>query len=75
MNIYLTNIYCLYVCACSQSCLTFCDPMDSSPPVSSVHGTSQARILGFPFPTPGDLPDPGIEPVPLALAGGSLPAE
>ena len=29
----------------AQSCLTPCDPMDYSPPVSSVHGISQARIL------------------------------
>ena len=29
----------------AQSCLTLCDPMDSSPPGSSVHGTSQTRIL------------------------------
>ena len=28
-----------------QSGLTVCDPMDSSPPGSSVHGTLQARIL------------------------------
>ena len=28
-----------------QSCLTLCDPMDCSPPSSSVHGISQARIL------------------------------
>ena len=28
-----------------QSCLTLCDPMDSSPPGSSIHGISQARIL------------------------------
>ena len=28
-----------------QSCLTFCDPMDYSPPVSSIHGNFQARIL------------------------------
>ena len=28
-----------------QSCLTPCDPMDCSPPVSSVHGILQARIL------------------------------
>ena len=28
-----------------QSCLTLCDPMDCSPPGSSVHGVSQARIL------------------------------
>ena len=41
---------------------------------SSVHGIFQARILGgLPFPFPGNLPDPGIEPVslmPPALAGG-----
>ena len=28
-----------------QLVLTFCDPMDRSPPVSSVHGILQARIL------------------------------
>ena len=36
----------LTLCAKSlQSCLTFCDPMDCSPPGSSVHGILQARIL------------------------------
>ena len=29
----------------SQSCPTVCDPIDCSPPGSSVHGVSQARIL------------------------------
>ena len=29
----------------AQSCLTLCDPMDYSPPSSSVHGILQARIL------------------------------
>ena len=29
----------------SQSCLTLCDPVDCSPPGSSVHGILQARIL------------------------------
>ena len=28
-----------------QTCLTLCDPMDSSPPGSSVHRILQARIL------------------------------
>ena len=111
----------------TQSCPTLCDPMDWSPPGSSVHGILQARILqwvarlfsnnpkvgsiacvcacsvthscptpcdpmdcydllsmefswqeywsGFPFPLPGDLPDPGIETVSLtfpALAGRFL---
>ena len=38
----------LCVCVCvwvAQSCLTLCDPMNSSPPGSSVHGILQARIL------------------------------
>ena len=34
-----------HACVVSQSCLTFCDPMDCSPPGSSVHGVLQARIL------------------------------
>ena len=30
---------------------------------------------GFPFPSPVDLPDPGNEPTPRALAGGFFTAE
>ena len=30
---------------------------------------------GFPFPPPGDLPDPGIEPMSPALAGGFFTTE
>ena len=37
------------MCVCMFSvlelCLTLCDPMDYSPPGSSVHGVLQARIL------------------------------
>ena len=29
----------------AQSCLTLCNPLDCSPPGSSVHGISQARML------------------------------
>ena len=36
---------CVCVCMCAQSCLTLCDPRDSSPPGSSVHGIFQARVL------------------------------
>ena len=32
-------------CEIAQSCLTLCDPMDCSPPGSSIHGIFQARIL------------------------------
>ena len=34
----------LHACSVAQSCSTLCDPMDCSPPASSVHGISQARI-------------------------------
>ena len=54
----------------------FCDPIDSSSPGSSVHGISQARVLEWlPFPSPGNLPDPGIKPISPALAGGFLTTE
>ena len=33
------------MCLITQSCLTLCDPMNSCPPGSSVHGILQARIL------------------------------
>ena len=47
----------------AQSCPTLCNPMDCSPPGSSVHGILQARILErLPFPSLGDIPNPGIEP-------------
>ena len=36
---------CVCVCVHAQSCLTLWDPMDSTPPASSVHGILQARIL------------------------------
>ena len=59
-----------------QSCPTLCDPMDCSPPGSSVHGILQPRILEWlPFPSPGDLPNPGIAPLSPtcpALAGKFL---
>ena len=40
----------LYMCVCVLShisCVWLCDSMDCSPPVSSVHGILQARILGW----------------------------
>ena len=62
------------VCVCvPQMCLTLCDPMDHSPPGSSVHGFSREEYWSrWPFLSLGDLPDPGIEPTTLvspALAG------
>ena len=111
----------------AQSYLTLCDPVDCSPPGSSVHGILQARTLewvaisffrgssrpgisciasGFftnwvireahshriwaplsvefsrqeywsrlPLSSPGDFPNPGIEPGSPALQADSLPSE
>ena len=56
-------------CSVVQSCLTLCDLLDCSPPGSSVHRIFQARILEW-LPTPGDLPYPEIELVPLACVAG-----
>ena len=57
-----------------QSCPTFCDPMDFTPPGFSAHGILQARILKWlPFLSSVDLPNPGIEPPSLmspSLSGG-----
>ena len=66
----------MYRCVCAkslQSCPTLCNPMDHSPPGSSVHRTfRQEYWSGLPCPScPRDLPNPGIEPtsVTTALAG------
>ena len=54
----------------AQSCPTLCDLMDCSPPGSSVHGISHARILEWvAIPFSRGLPDSGIEPGPQALTG------
>ena len=70
---------CVCVCVCmlvAQSCLTLCDPMDCNLPGSFVHGISQARILEWvAFPSPGDLPNLGIEPRSPSLQANSLPSE
>ena len=53
----------------TQSWPTLCDPMGSNlhqaPP--SMGFSRQEYWSGLPFPSPGDLPDPGIEPRSPAL--------
>ena len=50
--------------------------MDCSLSGFSIHGILQARILeGLPFPSSGDLPDPGIEPRSPALEADALTSE
>ena len=44
-NKYSKLSVCVCVCVCAQSSPTICDPMNYSPPGSSVHGIFQARTL------------------------------
>ena len=55
----------------AQPCPTLCNPMDYT-----VHGILQTRILEcIDFPSPWDLPNPGIKPRSPTLQVDSLPAE
>ena len=55
----------------TQSCPSLCDLIDYT-----VHGILQGRILEWePFPSPGDLPNQGIEPKSPTWQVDSLPAE
>ena len=57
----------------TQLCPTLHNPIDCSPPGSSVDGiVCEEYWSGLPFPSPGDLPNLGIKPTSLAspaLAG------
>ena len=64
------------VCVCTQSHLNLCDPMDCSLPGSLSMGFyRQEYWSGLPFPSPGDLPDPGIKLGSPALQADSLLSE
>ena len=71
-NICLSPVDISCVRAQALRCPTLWDPMDCSPPGSSVNGIFQARILervAISFL----LPDPGIEPMAPAFQVDSLP--
>ena len=54
----------------TQSCPSLCNSMDCTrhaPP--SMEFSRQEYWSGLPFPPPGDLPNPGMEPTSLVLAG------
>ena len=70
---------CVCVCVCmlvTQSCLTLYDPLDYGPTsFLSTEFSRQEYCSGFPFPSPGDLLDPEIEPESPALKADSLASE
>ena len=70
---------CVCVCVCAMlSCVRLFGTtwtIACQAPLS-MEFSRQEQWSGLPFPPPGDLPDPGIEPMSLAspaLAGRSLP--
>ena len=73
-RLYYTFVYVLV----AQSCPTLCNPVEFSPPGSSVHGIGFSRQQywsGLPFPPAGNFPDLGIEPGSSAEQADSLPSE
>ena len=66
-NICLNLFLC--VCLCSDMSDFFVTPWTIAHWAPLSMGVSRQEYWsGLPFPTPGDLPNPGIEPVPTALA-------
>ena len=60
----------------SHSVGSDCGPMDCSPPAPLFMGFSRQEYWsGFPFPSPGDLPDSGIKPRFPALQADPLLTE
>ena len=60
----------------TQSCPSLCDPVDCSPPGSSVHGILQARILEWvAISFSRESSQPGIEPTSPAMQADTLTSE
>ena len=61
----------------TQSCLTLRNPMDyiALQAPLSMKLSRQEYLSGFPFPSPEDLPKPGIEPGSPTLQADALPSE
>ena len=62
----------------AQLCPTLCDSMDCSPQAPLFTGFPGKHTgVGFYllFPSPGDRPNPGMEPTSPALTGGFFAAE
>ena len=66
------------VCACMQSCFSLVQPFENPWTVAfqaplSMGFSKQEHCSGLLCPPPGNLPDPGIEPMSPALQADSLP--
>ena len=59
----------------AKSCLTLLTPWTIALQAPSMRFSRQEYWSGLPFPSPGDLPDPGIEPRSPVLQADALPSE
>ena len=62
---------CVYACACAHTCSIMSNSATSWTVAQkaslSMEFPKQEYCSGLPFPTPGDLPDPGIKPLSLEI--------
>ena len=65
------GLVCVCVCVCAQLYPTLCDPMGyvACQTPLSMWFSRQEYWSGLPLPSPGDLPNPGMEPTSPVLAG------
>ena len=80
--LYLTSIDCIYRLLCSiwvkslSRVQLFATPwIVAYQPALSIGFSRQEYWSGLPFPSPGDLPEPGIEPGSPTLQADVLPSE
>ena len=71
------GLFSIFESEVAQSCPTLCDPLDCSlHQVSPSMGFSRQEYWsGLPFPSTGDLPNPGLEPRFPTLQADALPSE
>ena len=63
------------VCVCPSAMSNSLRPQEAHQASLSMGFPRQEYWSGLPFPSPGDLPDPGIKPGSPALQVDSLPSE
>ena len=71
-------IPCICICVCLCVCVCVCQLLSADsllPHGLSLKFSRQEYWSGLPFPSPWDLPNPGIEPGSPALQADSLPSE
>ena len=73
--LYILLIACAVSCCCRVSHVQLCDPVDLARQAPLSMGFSRQEYWSEqPFPSPGDLPDPGIKPRSPTLQADSLPS-